>query len=198
MAEKRDYYEVLGVSKNASDSELKSAYRKLAKKYHPDMNPGDKEAEAKFKEASEAYAVLSDAEKRRQYDQFGNASSSLRISPRRYLRICVKGKSRGRIGRPLRPWKRTASTRCRSASTAPLHPGPTRRSRSCGLRKPSTPRALKTSTSHAKRSAGTRKSSGLISPTRRSNVCIRPTGQRPKALRRACGARSNRCPTNPP
>lgn len=71
MAEKRDCYEVLGVSKNASDSEIKSAYRKLAKKYHPDMNPGDKEAEAKFKEASEAYAILSDAEKRRQYDQFG-------------------------------------------------------------------------------------------------------------------------------
>ena len=60
MAEKRDYYEVLGVSKGASDSEIKSAYRKLAKKYHPDMNPGDKEAEAKFKEASEAYAVLSE------------------------------------------------------------------------------------------------------------------------------------------
>ena len=74
MAEKRDYYEVLGVSKGASDSEIKSAYRKLAKKYHPDMNPGDKEAEAKFKEASEAYAVLSDADKRRQYDQFGQAA----------------------------------------------------------------------------------------------------------------------------
>lgn len=74
MAEKRDYYEVLGVGKNASDSELKSAYRKLAKKYHPDTNPGDKEAEAKFKEASEAYAVLSDADKRRQYDQFGHAA----------------------------------------------------------------------------------------------------------------------------
>lgn len=74
MAEKRDYYEVLGVSKSASDSELKSAYRKLAKKYHPDMNPGDKEAEAKFKEASEAYSVLSDPDKRRQYDQFGHAA----------------------------------------------------------------------------------------------------------------------------
>ena len=74
MAEKRDYYEVLGVSNGASDSEIKSAYRKLAKKYHPDMNPGDKEAEAKFKEASEAYAVLSDADKRRQYDQFGHAA----------------------------------------------------------------------------------------------------------------------------
>ena len=71
---KRDYYEVLGVSKTASDSEIKSAYRKLAKKYHPDMNPGDKEAEAKFKEASEAYAILSDADKRRQYDQFGHAA----------------------------------------------------------------------------------------------------------------------------
>ena len=74
MAEKRDYYEVLGVSKTASDSEIKSAYRKLAKKDHPDMNPGDKEAEAKFKEASEAYAILSDADKRRQYDQFGHAA----------------------------------------------------------------------------------------------------------------------------
>ncbi len=74
MADKRDYYEVLGVGKNASDSELKSAYRKLAKKYHPDANPGDKEAEAKFKEASEAYAVLSDADKRRQYDQFGHSA----------------------------------------------------------------------------------------------------------------------------
>lgn len=74
MADKRDYYEVLGVSKSASDSEIKSAYRKLAKQYHPDMHPGDKEAEAKFKEASEAYAVLSDADKRRQYDQFGHAA----------------------------------------------------------------------------------------------------------------------------
>lgn len=75
MAEqKRDYYEVLGVDKNADDAALKKAYRVLAKKYHPDMNPGDKEAEAKFKEASEAYAVLSDPEKRRQYDQFGHAA----------------------------------------------------------------------------------------------------------------------------
>lgn len=75
MAEsKRDYYEVLGVDKNADDAALKKAYRSLAKKYHPDMHPGDKEAEAKFKEASEAYAVLSDPEKRRQYDQFGHAA----------------------------------------------------------------------------------------------------------------------------
>lgn len=75
MAEsKRDYYEVLGVSKDADDAAIKKAYRALAKKYHPDMNPGDVEAEKKFKEASEAYAVLSDAEKRRQYDQFGHAA----------------------------------------------------------------------------------------------------------------------------
>ena len=64
MAEKRDYYEVLGVDRGADDATLKKAYRKLAKKYHPDMNPGDKEAEAKFKEATEAYSVLSDPDKR--------------------------------------------------------------------------------------------------------------------------------------
>ncbi|MBQ2999203.1 MAG: molecular chaperone DnaJ [Clostridia bacterium] len=74
MAEKRDYYEVLGVAKGAGDAEIKKAYRSLAKKYHPDMNPGDAEAEAKFKEVNEAYAVLSDAEKRSQYDQFGHAA----------------------------------------------------------------------------------------------------------------------------
>lgn len=75
MAEsKRDYYEVLGVPKDADDAALKKAYRVLAKKYHPDANPGDKEAEAKFKEASEAYAILSDPEKRKQYDQFGHAA----------------------------------------------------------------------------------------------------------------------------
>ena len=71
--QKRDYYEVLGVDKNAGDADLKKAYRKLAKEYHPDLNPGDKVAEAKFKEANEAYAVLSDPGKRQQYDQFGHA-----------------------------------------------------------------------------------------------------------------------------
>ncbi len=75
MAEsKRDYYEVLGVDRGADEAAIKKAYRQLAKKYHPDMNPGDKEAEKKFKEASEAYAVLSDADKRRQYDQFGHSA----------------------------------------------------------------------------------------------------------------------------
>ena len=70
---KRDYYEVRGVSKNASDDEIKKAYRKLAVKYHPDKNPGDKEAEVKFKEVSEAHEVLSDKQKRARYDQFGHA-----------------------------------------------------------------------------------------------------------------------------
>ncbi|MBQ6695552.1 MAG: molecular chaperone DnaJ [Lachnospiraceae bacterium] len=75
MAEqKRDYYEVLGVDKSADEAAIKKAYRNLAKKYHPDSNPGDAEAEKKFKEASEAYAVLSDPEKKRQYDQFGHAA----------------------------------------------------------------------------------------------------------------------------
>jgi molecular chaperone DnaJ len=73
MAEKRDYYEVLGVSKTASDAEIKAAYKKLAIKYHPDRNPGDKEAEEKFKEAAEAYDVLHDPDKRKRYDQFGFA-----------------------------------------------------------------------------------------------------------------------------
>ena len=74
MADKQDYYEVLGVSKTATDEEIKKAYRKLAKKYHPDLNPNNKEAEAKFKAAGEAYEVLSDKEKRAQYDQFGHAA----------------------------------------------------------------------------------------------------------------------------
>ena len=70
---KRDYYEVLGVDKSASADEIKKAYRKMAIKYHPDKNPGDKEAEEKFKEAAEAYDVLSNPEKRQRYDQFGHA-----------------------------------------------------------------------------------------------------------------------------
>ncbi len=74
MADKRDYYEVLGVAKNASDADIKKAFRQQAKKYHPDSHPGDKECEEKFKEAQEAYAVLSDSQKRQQYDQFGHAA----------------------------------------------------------------------------------------------------------------------------
>ena len=74
MAEKRDLYEVLGVDRNADEATLKKAYRKLAKKYHPDVNPGDKDAEQKFKEATNAYAILSDPQKRKQYDQFGHAA----------------------------------------------------------------------------------------------------------------------------
>ena len=74
MAEKRDYYEVLGVPRDADDAALKKAYRALAKKYHPDTNPGNAEAAEKFKEASEAYSVLSDPQKRQQYDQFGHAA----------------------------------------------------------------------------------------------------------------------------
>lgn len=73
MADKRDYYEVLGISRSASDDEIKKAYRREAKKYHPDLHPGDKEAEAKFKEVNEAYGVLSDADKKARYDQYGHA-----------------------------------------------------------------------------------------------------------------------------
>ncbi len=74
MADKRDYYEVLGIEKGAGESEIKKAYRSLAKKYHPDMNPGDSEAEAKFKEVNEAYDILSDPDKRAKYDQYGHAA----------------------------------------------------------------------------------------------------------------------------
>ena len=73
MADKRDYYEVLGVSKGASEDEIKKAYRQSAKKYHPDLHPGDKECEEKFKEVNEAYEVLSDKDKKARYDQYGHA-----------------------------------------------------------------------------------------------------------------------------
>ena len=73
MADKRDLYEVLGLQKGATEDEIKKAYRQLAKKYHPDLNPGDKDAEAHFKEVGEAYAILSDPQKRARYDQYGHA-----------------------------------------------------------------------------------------------------------------------------
>ena len=79
MENKRDYYEVLGVQKGASADEIKKAYRKLAIKYHPDKNPGDKEAEEKFKEAAEAYEVLSNDDKRAKYDQFGHSMGPQRV-----------------------------------------------------------------------------------------------------------------------
>ena len=73
MADKRDYYEVLGISKGATEDEIKKAYRKVAKECHPDLHPGDKDAEVRFKEANEAYEVLSDAEKKDRYDRYGFA-----------------------------------------------------------------------------------------------------------------------------
>ena len=81
MAAKQDYYKVLGIDKNADDKTIKKAYRKLAKKYHPDMNPGNAAAEQKFKEVTEAYNVLSDAEKKKLYDQFGHAAFEEGFSP---------------------------------------------------------------------------------------------------------------------
>ena len=80
---KKDYYEILGVSKTASDKEIKSAYRTLARKYHPDVNPGDDSAEAKFKEVAEAFAVLSDADKRSKFDRGGHQAFGPEFDPSR-------------------------------------------------------------------------------------------------------------------
>ena len=87
---KRDYYDVLGINKSANPEEIKSAYRKLAVKYHPDKNPGDKSAEDKFKEASEAYGILSDKNKKENYDNFGHVQSYRNSLFYSYLTVCRK------------------------------------------------------------------------------------------------------------
>ena len=88
---KRDYYEVLGVSRNATEAELKKSYRQLARKYHPDVNPGDKGAEEKFKEISEAYAVLSDPEQRKKYDIMGHEAFGPGFDPFEGFRTGARG-----------------------------------------------------------------------------------------------------------
>ena len=108
MAEnKRDYYEVLGVSKGASEEEIKKAYKKLARKYHPDMNPGDKEAEEKFKEINEANEVLSDPDKKARYDQFGFAGVDPNYGAGAGGGAAGSRRCRGSQGRPRRscPWR---------------------------------------------------------------------------------------------
>ena len=115
MANKRDYYEVLGVSKDASEDEIKKAYRKIAIKYHPDRNPGDKVAEEKFKEAAEAYDVLHDPQKRQQYNQF-LFDAPIGLMSQRYEQVQPLRRMRRRIqhGRHIldvrrrvrRPWRR--------------------------------------------------------------------------------------------
>ena len=89
MSIKKDYYEVLGINKNADDKAIKKAYRKLAKKYHPDINPGDANAEAKFKEVTEAYEILSNPEKRKLYDQFGHAAFEWNREERSQVRMAM-------------------------------------------------------------------------------------------------------------
>ena len=103
---KRDYYEVLGVEKNASDAEIKKAYRKLAMKYHPDQNPGDKSAEEKFKEVNEAYEVLSDADKKARYDQYGFAGVDPNFNPNAGAAQASAGLGLRRLRRSRRYFRR--------------------------------------------------------------------------------------------
>ncbi len=120
---KRDYYEVLGVAKTATDQEIKSAYRKLALKHHPDRNPGDKKAEEQFKEAAEAYAVLADTDKRHMYDRFGHAGPGRR----RHRRVRPQRLHRLR-GHPRRPGRRVRIRRHLRRRTPARRPAARRRS----------------------------------------------------------------------
>ena len=129
MAEKRDYYEVLGIGKNATDAEIKSAYRKLAKKYHPDLNPGDKDAEEKFKEVNEANDVLSDPNKRKRYDQFGFAGvdpnyGAGQPAAATVAALAASAHRRRRSGRHLRRYFSAAALAASAARPAPTPNAP--------------------------------------------------------------------------
>ncbi len=132
MAERPDYYKILGVGKNATDEEIKKAYRKLARKYHPDRNPGDKQAEERFKEVSQAHDVLSDADKRKEYDRggvFAGFGGGAGFDPVRFLgrilrrlrRHALQPVWRGRL-RQARPARRRRPASAAGARTATSRP----------------------------------------------------------------------------
>ena len=120
MAKKRDFYEVLGVNRDASEEEIKKSYRKLAMKYHPDRNPGNKEAEEKFKEAKEAYEVLSEAEKRRAYDAYGHAG----VNPVEGDETAGAERSRRAAWRAREARRLSPSPARQTAPHEPVAPGP--------------------------------------------------------------------------